>query len=194
VSKKQWENPQPGWMPLHRAVFKLGIADKAIGSMPMYLGLSYLDQKFMVRALSSVIARGEAVLYARTAISAPLERVPADVCHLLKVADWRNGVAVAPDGTQYWSIHVGPSASKAAAKGAPKKRHSRSDIDTFIRKYIDDEKKANRSPTSTGCEMAWANAGHRGDRERLRGRYKEIQETAGCKVSPGRKPKRSSPI
>ncbi len=32
--------------------------------------------------------------------------IPADVWALLEIADWQNGVAVAPDGTEYWSIHV----------------------------------------------------------------------------------------
>jgi hypothetical protein len=182
VSKKQWVEPQPDWMPLRRAVFQFDMIDK---KQP-YLGLSYIDQQLIIRALAHVIARGGATLYARTpTLTSPFERLLADAWPLLKITDLRNGIAVAPDGIRYWSIHVEPSASEAVAKSASKRPPSMGDIDTFVENYIDGEKKAGRSPTQVGCADAWA-TGHRGGRERIRKRFKDIQEAAGHKVEFGR--------
>lgn len=66
------------------------------------------------------VSIGSLVLYARPdSITADFERLPADTWPLLDVIDWQNGVAVAPDRTVYWSIHVGPSNSDGAATSKP---------------------------------------------------------------------------
>jgi hypothetical protein len=44
-------------------------------------------------------------------VSARFKRLPADVWPVLQVLDWQNGVAVAPEGTAYWSIHVQAAAA-----------------------------------------------------------------------------------
>jgi hypothetical protein len=72
----------------------------------------------MVRAFGRVIATRAAVLYARTpALTSPFERLPADVWSLLEIADWQNGVAVAPGGTRYWSIHAADAGEPATRVG-----------------------------------------------------------------------------
>jgi hypothetical protein len=73
-------------------------------------------RQFMLRAFDRAVSTGAVVLFARIqATSAPFERLPADVWPLLNVVDWQNGVAVAPDRTAYWSIHVRPRRADQAA-------------------------------------------------------------------------------
>jgi hypothetical protein len=77
-------------------------------------------RQFMLRAFDRAVSTGAAVLYARTqTVAADFERLPADVWALLNVVDWQNGVAVAPDGTAYWSIHVQHSAVDVSPTHAP---------------------------------------------------------------------------
>jgi hypothetical protein len=67
-------------------------------------------RQIMLRAFDRAVSAEAVMLYARMqAASAPFERLPADVWPVLNVADWQNGVAIAPDRTAYWSIHVAPS-------------------------------------------------------------------------------------
>jgi hypothetical protein len=64
-------------------------------------------RQYMVRAFDqAVLTRAVAVYGREHVISAPFERLPTDVWPLLTVVDWDNGVAVAPDGTHFWSIHA----------------------------------------------------------------------------------------
>jgi hypothetical protein len=70
-------------------------------------------RQFMVRSFDRAISTKSVVLYAQVGdLSGPFKRLPAHVWPLLKVADWANGVAVAPDGTAYWSIHVQRSSAE----------------------------------------------------------------------------------
>jgi hypothetical protein len=69
-------------------------------------------RQFMLSAFDRAVWNRSIVLYARsTSVSANFQRIPADAWPLLKVIDWQNGVAVAPDRTIYSAIHVGPSIS-----------------------------------------------------------------------------------
>jgi hypothetical protein len=71
-------------------------------------------RQFMVRSLDRAISTKSVVLYAQVGdLSASFKRLPPHVWPLLEVADWSNGVAVAPDGTAYWSIHVQSSSAEA---------------------------------------------------------------------------------
>jgi hypothetical protein len=91
----------------------------------------------MLRAFDRAVSTGAAVLYARTqTVAADFERLPADVWALLDVVDWQDGVAFAPDGTAYWSIHVqrpavdvppthAPSTSNALASPVLKRARGR---------------------------------------------------------------------
>jgi hypothetical protein len=73
-------------------------------------------RQFMLRAFDRAVSTGAVVLFARIqAVSAPFERLPADVWPLLNVVDWQHGLAVAPDRTAYWSIHVRPPLADQAA-------------------------------------------------------------------------------
>jgi hypothetical protein len=65
-------------------------------------------RQHMLVAFDRAVASGAVLLYARPqSISAKIERLPADAWPLLDVIDWQNGVAMAPDGTAYWSLHAG---------------------------------------------------------------------------------------
>lgn len=67
--------------------------------------------QFFLRTFDRAVLLGSIVLHARPhRVSARFKRLPADVWPILQVSDWQNGVAVAPDGTAYWSIHVQPAA------------------------------------------------------------------------------------
>src|ERR1700738_1264031 len=62
-------------------------------------------RQFMLDAFDRAVSAETAILYARPrTLLAKFERLPADAWPLLKVMDWQNGVAFAPDGTAYWSI------------------------------------------------------------------------------------------
>jgi hypothetical protein len=67
--------------------------------------------QFILRTFDRAVLSGSIVLHARPhRASARFKRLPADVWPVLQVLDWQNGVAVAPEGTAYWSIHVQPAA------------------------------------------------------------------------------------
>ena len=67
--------------------------------------------QFFLRTFDRAVLSGSIVLHARPhRVSARFKRLPADVWSILQVLDWQNGVAVAPDGTAYWSIYVQPAA------------------------------------------------------------------------------------
>jgi hypothetical protein len=75
-------------------------------------------RQFMLRAFDRAVSIKSIVLNARIqSVAAPFERLPADVWPVLEVLDWENGVAVAPDGSVYWSIHVRPFAEDATIRG-----------------------------------------------------------------------------
>lgn len=64
-------------------------------------------RQYMLRAFDRAVSTGAVVLYARTqVVSAPFDRLPADVWPVLDVVDWENGVAIGVDGTAFWSIQA----------------------------------------------------------------------------------------
>jgi hypothetical protein len=72
-------------------------------------------RQFMLRAFDHAVSTGAIRLYARRqAVSAGYEQFPNDVWPLLEVADWQNGVAIAPDGTTYWSFTFSRQAKSEA--------------------------------------------------------------------------------
>ena len=94
-------------------------------------------RQFMIRAFDRAVSTGAVVLYARIqAVSAPFEQLPADVWPILSVVDWQNGVAVAPDLTEYWSIHVRPAPAHqaAAVRSATSRRPGRNRAERAIAK------------------------------------------------------------
>jgi hypothetical protein len=67
-------------------------------------------RQHMLVAFDRAVFDRTVLLFARPQnISANFNRLPADTWPLLKVVDWENGIAIAPDGTAYWSLHVGPA-------------------------------------------------------------------------------------
>jgi hypothetical protein len=81
---------------------------------------NWMWRRLMFPSFDGAVSIGAAVLYGRpTTLTADFEDLPADVWPLLKVVDWQNGVAVAPDGSTYWSIHVHLSTAAIAITGAP---------------------------------------------------------------------------
>jgi hypothetical protein len=92
-------------------------------------------RQLMLRAFDRAVSTRAVALYARTqSVSAEFEQLPADVWPLLEVADWQNGVAVAPDGTTYWSIHVQPSTVRSS--GERRGRKQKIDWDGFVRSKV----------------------------------------------------------
>jgi hypothetical protein len=82
-------------------------------------------RQFMVRSFDRAISTKSVVLYAQVGdLSARFKRLPAHVWPLLEVADWANGVAVAPDRTAYWSIHVQSSSAETPPAEAADTRSS----------------------------------------------------------------------
>jgi hypothetical protein len=74
--------------------------------------------RHMHSALDRAVSTGAVAVYARIgSVLAPFERLPADVWRLLEIADWQNGVAVAPEGSSYWSIHVQLSGAEIVRLG-----------------------------------------------------------------------------
>jgi hypothetical protein len=91
---------------------------------------SLVWNQFLVRGFDGAISTGAVVLYGRPkTVTADFVQVPADVWTMLEVADWENGIAVAPDGTAYFSIHavVAPDVQEAADKAVGAEAPSSSD-------------------------------------------------------------------
>jgi hypothetical protein len=94
-------------------------------------------RQFMLRAFDRAVASGAAVLYARRqSVSADFQRLPADVWPLLEVADWQNGVAVAPDTDVYWSIHVQSCTGDAKSAGGKRGRKKKIDWDGVVKPKV----------------------------------------------------------
>lgn len=90
-------------------------------------------RQFIRRAFDHAVITEAVTLYARRgATSADFGRLPNDVWRLLEVADWQNGLAIAPDGTRYWSIHGQQYAEGAKSSGRKKKV----DWDGFIKPQV----------------------------------------------------------
>jgi hypothetical protein len=121
--------PQPKWLPLRRAVFRFAASlehKHPQTKLPSRAPFS-LDEitEILRRRFDRAVIAGTVILYARPEkITAGFVQIPGDVWSLLKVTDWKNAVAVAPDGTRYWSLHavaasaVSEMPSRAAADSA----------------------------------------------------------------------------
>lgn len=103
--------------------------------------------QFMSRAFDRAIAAKRVVLYARVgSTGSAFDQLPADVWPNLKVVDWQNAVAVAPDGLVYWSIHAakGPATASAetaqsAARRRPKREAARKAIEALYPEGVPDQ-------------------------------------------------------
>ena len=94
-------------------------------------------RQFMLRAFDRAVSSEAVMLYARRqTVSADFEQLPGDVWPFLEVADWQNGVAVAPDGTTYWSIHVQFSRGGAKSSGEKRGRKGKMDWDGVVKPKI----------------------------------------------------------
>jgi hypothetical protein len=102
--------PQPKWLPLKQAVFRFAnLGNKRRQTkLPRRAPVS-LDEitEILRKHFDHAVMAGAVVLYARPAkLTAEFVRIPADAWAMLKVIDCKNGVAIAPDGTRYWSVHA----------------------------------------------------------------------------------------
>jgi hypothetical protein len=71
-------------------------------------------RQYMLTAFDRAVSNRMVLLYGRPQnILANFKRLPADAWPLLDVKNWETGVAVAPDGTAYWSIHAAPTRTQA---------------------------------------------------------------------------------
>ena len=71
--------------------------------------------QYMLRAFDRAVSTKAVLLYARVQkTTAPLEAIPVDVWPLLEVVDWEKGIAVAPEGTKYWSIQAEQNPERSA--------------------------------------------------------------------------------
>jgi hypothetical protein len=136
LRKKQWLVPESYWTPLRKAACafrsgKNGELNRISGlpqrlmqmifepeffeSLPEEEKQSYAQSleyrrnewhKHYLPAFNHAVATRKVALYAQSAVSAPFERLPAELWPLLNVVDWIHGVARAADGTEFLSIHV----------------------------------------------------------------------------------------
>ena len=80
----------------------------------------WVYRQLMLPAFNHAVSIGAAVLYGRPkTLSAYFEQLPANVWPRLKVVNWQEGVAVAPNGSAYMSIHVQPSHAATVITNAP---------------------------------------------------------------------------
>jgi hypothetical protein len=78
-------------------------------------------RQLMLRPFDHAIASGDLALYARPqSVSQEFTVLPPDIWPVLAIVDWENGVARAPDGTFYWSIHVQLSAAQEPVSATSK--------------------------------------------------------------------------
>jgi hypothetical protein len=102
---------QPKWLPPRRAVFRFAASlehKHPQTKLPSRAPLS-LDEitEILRKRFDRAVIAGTVILYARPEkITAGFVQIPGDVWSLLRVTDWKNAVATAPDGTRYWSIHA----------------------------------------------------------------------------------------
>jgi hypothetical protein len=127
LTKRTWAQPDPSWRPL-RQLLDLRRprrdpereADRLIAAG----GLGHDRRENLVRFVANReqrrppigpdqarkfldwgIPTGKIVVFARCPITASFRQLQPDVWAALKVTNWEEGVAVAPDGTVYSSIH-----------------------------------------------------------------------------------------
>jgi hypothetical protein len=91
------QQPHPDWSPL-RII------------LPLWMNWqSRIRQELLRRlktALDNHVSRDEIAIFARPGVSAPFKRLPTDSWPILKIVDWQKAVAVTPDGTYWFSIHI----------------------------------------------------------------------------------------
>jgi hypothetical protein len=76
---------------------------------------SILWRRFMLPGFGTGVSSGAVTLFARPqVVTAKFQHLSADLWPILKILDWENGAAVAPDGTAYWSMHAVFPAPKTA--------------------------------------------------------------------------------
>jgi hypothetical protein len=116
--------PQSKWLPLRRAVFRFAASlehKHPQTKLPSRAPFS-LDEitEILRKRFDRAVIAGAVLVYARPEkITAGFVQIPGDVWSLLKVTDWKNAVATAPDGTRYWSIHAVAAANTAGARPVP---------------------------------------------------------------------------
>ena len=112
-----------------------------------YKATSLVWQKLMVMAFARAVSEGAVKMYARLqSVSAPLTQLPPDVWPYLIVADWQHGVADAPDGSRYWSVHVEICAETVGRWliGGPQRAHP--DLDEMHQKVLSQVERQNSLP------------------------------------------------
>jgi hypothetical protein len=98
---------------------------------------SLVWHQYMLRAFDRALSAGAIVLFARKdAVSAHFERLPKDVWPLLEIVDWQNGMAVAPERTVYWSIHVQRSTVGVKSSSGKRGRKSKMDWDGVVKPRV----------------------------------------------------------
>jgi hypothetical protein len=125
VSTRLWARPEPTWRPLS-AIFRV-IERAPRGFHPrdklerLVLCSPYDDRVWLfledrIPHFASAISEGDVRLYARVgAISSPFEQMDTAYWRHLEVIDWPNDMAVARDGSKYFSIHAQASADNILA-------------------------------------------------------------------------------
>jgi hypothetical protein len=94
-------------------------------------------RQFILHAFDRAVTTGAVTLYARRqALSADFEQLPTDVWPLLEVVDWSNGMAIAADGTPYWSIHCRPPTTGAKSSGEKRGRKRKMDWDGVVKPKV----------------------------------------------------------
>lgn len=127
------------------------------------------------RAISS----GRILLHARIGtVTADFAGLPRDIWAIVRVVDWDDGIAVAPDGTQYWSIHVESTDADPEQEAAE-----------FLSARLKSDPDMKRADAARACKEA----GHRLGQVAFDRVWKAARASAGLplKAKAGRKRKKS---
>jgi hypothetical protein len=143
-------------------------------------------RQLMLRHFDLAGSARAVLLYARVKeVTAPFEQLPADVWPLLEVVDWQNGIAVAPNRTTYWSIHVAPSPESHVVSTSASESAA---IKALARHFVETHPDLTRDQARKWCHGQGFKLSQRGFQNRV---WPGARKAAGLEATaqPGPKPK-----
>jgi hypothetical protein len=168
--KLTWPQADPDWRPLRTLQEIRGVPPEDVERRAddfAARGLLGGDRVRLVRALASLppgtlitgrllerkksdfdrsVSEGKIIIFARSPTSAPFKVLPSDVWLSLTVSDWRHGVAFAPDGTVYSSIHYAVAKRGVDSQGrAPKVASTKAVLDEITSLYDEIEQRLGKN-------------------------------------------------
>jgi hypothetical protein len=144
-------------------------------------------RQLILRHFDRLVSERAVLLYARfKEVTASFEQLPADVWSLLEVIDWQNGIAVAPDRTTYWSIHVAPSPESQVVSTSASESAA---INALARHFVETRSDLTRDQAREWCHGQGFKLSQRGFQSRV---WPKARIAAGLEATaqPGPKPKK----